>query len=185
MLLSITGKSSSLRNQSVHGLALPHTKMIITQFHVTILNVVTFFLLKTFFILFVGELIKIVIEDYVQHISNYNFKLMFRPEIVHWQQHRYTYATPVEFAHMYHWHPLMPETFNISGTNYEFKDYVYHSELVVKHGMRAFVDALSRQIAGKVEEKSYTTYFFLLFMLYNGIIFILAKNLKFYLFIRF
>ena len=51
---------------------------------------------------------------------------------------------------MYHWHPLMPEEFNISGTIYTVKDFLFRPDLVLKHGMRDFVDGLVHQRAGAV-----------------------------------
>ena len=44
----------------------------------------------------------------------------------------------------------MPEEFNIGGTNYTVKDFLYNPGLVVKHGLSTFVDSLSRQRAGAV-----------------------------------
>lgn len=97
-----------------------------------------------------GETIKIVIEDYVQHLSNYHYKLLFNPELLFGEQFQYQNRIAVEFNHLYHWHPLMPDEFNINGTKYNLKDFMFHPEIVVKHGMREFVDSMSRQRAGFV-----------------------------------
>lgn len=100
--------------------------------------------------IFAGETIKIVIEDYVQHLSNYNFQLMFDPTILFGYPFQYQNRIMVEFNHLYHWHPLMPTTFNISGTDYNMKEYMFHSEIVFKHGLANIVDSMSRQRAGMV-----------------------------------
>ena len=102
------------------------------------------------FAFFIGETIKIVIEDYVQHLSNYHYKLMFKPELLFNTRHQYSNRISVEFNHMYHWHPLMPDTFNISGTVYTVKDFLFRPDLVIKHGMRDFVAGLINQRAGAV-----------------------------------
>lgn len=96
-----------------------------------------------------GETLKIVIEDYVQHLSQYNYQLLFNPELLFNDQFQYQNRIAVEFCHLYHWHPLMPDDFNINGTHYNLRDFVYHPEIVIKHGMHDFVEALSRQRAGQ------------------------------------
>jgi prostaglandin-endoperoxide synthase 2 len=60
-----------------------------------------------------------VIEDYVQHLSHYNYKLLFEPEVLFDEAFEYQNRIAAEFNHLYHWHPLMPTTFNISGKEYE------------------------------------------------------------------
>ena len=60
-----------------------------------------------------GETIKIVIEDYVQHLSRYHFKLTFDPELLFGHPFQYQNRIALEFNHLYHWHPLMPDNFVI------------------------------------------------------------------------
>lgn len=102
------------------------------------------------FCYFSGETIKIVIEDYVQHLSNYLYKLSFNPELLFGEEHQYSNRITAEFNHMYHWHPLMPDNFNISGSEYTVKDFLFRPDIVIKHGMRDFVDGLVHQRAGAV-----------------------------------
>ena len=98
-----------------------------------------------------GEIIKIVIEDYVNHLANYNLKLIYKPDLLFNDGYDYDNRIHLEFNHMYHWHPFNPDEYNISGTVYAIDDFLYHSEIVVKHGMREFVDSMSRSLAGKVK----------------------------------
>ncbi|KAL8612799.1 hypothetical protein ACOMHN_033469 [Nucella lapillus] len=105
-------------------------------------------LFQTAKLVILGETIKIVIEDYVQHLSGYNYQLLFVPEVLFGEAFQYQNRITAEFNHLYHWHPLMPSIMNISGTEYQMKDYVFHSELVFKHGFATMVDAMSRQRAG-------------------------------------
>lgn len=104
----------------------------------------------TFDFLFSGETIKIVIEDYVQALSNYNFDLEFKPELLFGHLFQYQNRIAVEFNHLYHWHPLMPDDFTIGGVNYTMKDFLTRQDLVMKHGVAEFVDSLSKQNAGAV-----------------------------------
>ncbi|XP_075944423.1 prostaglandin G/H synthase 2 isoform X2 [Anarhichas minor] len=72
-------------------------------------------LFQTTRLILIGETIKIVIEDYVQHLSGYNFKLKFDPELLINQRFQYQNRIASEFNTLYHWHPLMPESFQVAG----------------------------------------------------------------------
>ena len=61
-----------------------------------------------------GEVIKITIEDYVQHLSQYNFKLTFDPELTHDVKFQYDNRINAEFNHLYHWHPLVPDGIKVN-----------------------------------------------------------------------
>ncbi|KAK3600354.1 hypothetical protein CHS0354_015951 [Potamilus streckersoni] len=112
-------------------------------------------LFQTTKLIIIGETIKIVIEDYVQHLSNYNFQLTFKPELLFDTPHQYQNRIAAEFNHLYHWHPLMPESFNISGTVYPVKDFKFRPDIVVKHGMKNFVEGMIKQRAGRMSHHNH------------------------------
>ncbi|XP_014668726.1 PREDICTED: prostaglandin G/H synthase 2-like [Priapulus caudatus] len=112
-------------------------------------------LYQTARLILVGETIKIVIEDYVQHLSQYKFKLKFNPELLFDVPYQYQNRIAVEFNHLYHWHPLLPESFNISGQTYPMKSYMFNSQLAVDHGMYAVIDSMSRQPAGRMSHHNH------------------------------
>ena len=91
-----------------------------------------------------------MIEDYVNHLANYNLKLIYKPDLLFGDNYDYDNRIHLEFNHMYHWHPFNPDEYNISGTVYSIDEFMYHPEMTVKHGMRDFVDSMSRSLAGKV-----------------------------------
>ncbi|XP_063423771.1 prostaglandin G/H synthase 2-like [Mytilus trossulus] len=109
-------------------------------------------------LILLGETIKIVIEDYVQHLSNYNFKLLFDPSLLFGEPFQYQNRIALEFNHLYHWHPLMPDDFTIGGVNYTMKDFLVNPKLVIKHGMATFVDSLSKQNAGAFTVRNHGKY---------------------------
>lgn len=109
-------------------------------------------------LIILGETIKIVIEDYVQALSNYNFDLEFKPELLFGHLFQYQNRIAVEFNHLYHWHPLMPDDFTIGGVNYTMKDFLTRQDLLVKHGLGTFVDSLSKQNAGAFTVKNHGKY---------------------------
>ncbi|XP_053552115.1 prostaglandin G/H synthase 1 [Bombina bombina] len=107
-------------------------------------------LFQTTRLILIGETIKIVIEDYVQHLSGYYLKLKFDPELLFGVQFQYRNRIAVEFNQLYHWHPLMPDTFNIQKEEYGYSSFVYNTTLLFDYGVEALVEAFSKQIAGKI-----------------------------------
>ncbi|XP_012943751.1 prostaglandin G/H synthase 1 [Aplysia californica] len=112
-------------------------------------------LFQTGKLILVGETIRIVIEDYVQHLANYNLKLKFLPHVLFGENFQYQNKISLEFNHLYHWHPLMPDEFNITGSVYPMKDFMFHSEVVVNHGTAAVTDAFSRQRSGHMSHHNH------------------------------
>lgn len=106
--------------------------------------------IKYFIIHPAGETIKIVIEDYVQHLSGYHFKLKFDPELLFNQRFQYQNRIASEFNTLYHWHPLMPDSFHIEEKDYSYKEFVFNTSVVTEHGISSLVDSFSKQIAGRV-----------------------------------
>uniref|UniRef100_A0AAQ4QRN2 Prostaglandin G/H synthase 2 n=1 Tax=Gasterosteus aculeatus aculeatus TaxID=481459 RepID=A0AAQ4QRN2_GASAC len=107
-------------------------------------------LFQTSRLILIGETIKIVIEDYVQHLSGYNFKLKFDPELLFNQRFQYQNRIASEFNTLYHWHPLMPDSFHIEEKDYSYKEFVFNTSLVPEHGIGNLVESFTKQIAGRV-----------------------------------
>lgn len=91
-----------------------------------------------------------MIEDYVQHLSGYHFKLKFDPELLFNQRFQYQNRIASEFNTLYHWHPLMPDTFHIEETHYNYKQFVFNTSVVTEHGIGNLVESFSKQVAGRV-----------------------------------
>ncbi|XP_077824190.1 prostaglandin G/H synthase 1 isoform X7 [Macaca mulatta] len=72
-------------------------------------------LFQTTRLILIGETIRIVIEEYVQQLSGYFLQLKFDPELLFGVQFQYRNRIAMEFNHLYHWHPLMPDSFKIGG----------------------------------------------------------------------
>lgn len=97
-----------------------------------------------------GETIKIVIEEYVQQLSGYLLKLKFDPALLFNSQFQYGNRIALEFSQLYHWHPLMPDTFLIDGDEVSYRQFLYNTSLVTHYGIDKMVEAFSRQPAGQV-----------------------------------
>ncbi|XP_070252132.1 prostaglandin G/H synthase 2-like [Myotis yumanensis] len=107
-------------------------------------------LFQTSRLILIGETIKIVIEDYVQHLSGYHFQLRFDPELLFNQQFQYQNRIAAEFNTLYHWHPLLPDTFHIDDQEYSYPQFLYNNSLLMEHGLTQFVESFSKQSAGRV-----------------------------------
>lgn len=101
-----------------------------------------------------GETIKIVIEDYVQHLSGYHFKLKFDPELLFNQKFQYQNRIAAEFNTLYHWHPLLPDTFQIHDQEYTFQQFLYNNSIMLEHGLSHMIKSFSKQSAGRVGPSS-------------------------------
>lgn len=101
-------------------------------------------------LLHTGETIKIIIEEYVQHLSGYFLQLKFDPELLFRAQFQYHNRIAVEFNHLYHWHPLMPDSFKVGSQEYSYEQFLFNTSMLMDYGVEALVDAFSRQRAGRV-----------------------------------
>lgn len=97
-----------------------------------------------------GETIKIVIEEYVQQLSGYFLRLKFDPELLFSSQFQYRNRIAMEFNQLYHWHPLMPDSFQVGPQEYSYEQFLFNTSMLVDYGVEALVDAFSRQSAGRV-----------------------------------
>ncbi|KFZ67224.1 Prostaglandin G/H synthase 1, partial [Podiceps cristatus] len=111
-------------------------------------------LFQTARLILIGETIKIVIEDYVQHLSGYYLSLKFDPELLFGSQFQYRNRIAVEFNQLYHWHGLMPDSFIIQGEEYSYEQFLYNTSMLMDYGVEALVESFSKQTAGRVRGPS-------------------------------
>ncbi|NWU61951.1 PGH1 synthase, partial [Pterocles burchelli] len=107
-------------------------------------------LFQTARLILIGETIKIVIEDYVQHLSGYFLSLKFDPELLFGIQFQYRNRIAVEFNQLYHWHGLMPDSFVIQGEEYSYEQFLYNTSMLMDYGVEALVESFSKQVAGRI-----------------------------------
>uniref|UniRef100_A0A8C5NDR5 Prostaglandin G/H synthase 1 n=1 Tax=Gouania willdenowi TaxID=441366 RepID=A0A8C5NDR5_GOUWI len=107
-------------------------------------------LFQTGRLIIIGEIIIIIIEEYVQHLSGYHLKLKFDPSLLFSHRFQYSNRIALEFNHLYHWHPLMPDSFLIDGDEIPYSQFLYNNSLLMHYGVEKMVDAFSRQPAGQI-----------------------------------
>ncbi|XP_070845528.1 phosducin-like protein [Chaetodon trifascialis] len=107
-------------------------------------------LFQTSRLIIIGETIRIVIEEYVQHLSGYLLHLKFDPTLLFNSHFQYGNRIALEFSQLYHWHPLMPDTFFINGDELSYTQFLFNTSVVTHYGIEKLVDAFSRQVAGQI-----------------------------------
>ncbi|KAM9808154.1 prostaglandin G/H synthase 1-like [Neosynchiropus ocellatus] len=107
-------------------------------------------LFQTARLIIIGETIRIIVEEYVQQLSGYHLKLKFDPSLLFKSRFQYSNRIALEFSHLYHWHPLMPDSFHIDGDQIPLSAFYYNTSLLLHYGVEKLVEAFSRQPAGQI-----------------------------------
>ena len=82
-------------------------------------------------------LIKIVVEEYINHISPYYLKLLADPtgfRNPRWYRENWM---AIEFNLLYRWHSLVPSSYRIGGERVADRDTLFNTDSVVEHGLGA------------------------------------------------
>jgi prostaglandin-endoperoxide synthase 2 len=91
-------------------------------------------------------LMKLIIEDYVNHIAGIDV-LRLDPSFV---EKKKWYRTPwiaAEFNLLYRWHGLVPDTFKIGGRD---EGFVENFDLLTKESLSSLMQAATKQVAGDI-----------------------------------
>jgi prostaglandin-endoperoxide synthase 2 len=95
-------------------------------------------------------LIKIVVEEYINHISPYRVRLIADPTGFRNPRWYRSNWMAIEFNLLYRWHPLVPSRFRIGGRDIAIDDTLFTTDIVVERGLGACLEDASRQRAGRV-----------------------------------
>jgi prostaglandin-endoperoxide synthase 2 len=95
-------------------------------------------------------LMKIVLEDYINHITPTIFKLSLEPQDFPNQRWYRENWMAVEFNLLYRWHSLVPSSYRIAGKSVSINDTLYNTEMVRSFGLGRIFEAASEQTAGQI-----------------------------------
>ncbi len=96
------------------------------------------------------ELLKIVVEDYINHIAPYHFKFRLGAgRRINKAWHRPNWVS-LEFNLLYRWHSLMPDHIDFVDDSVEVADCAFRNDLLLKHGLQKAFAGASRQKAGEI-----------------------------------
>jgi prostaglandin-endoperoxide synthase 2 len=95
-------------------------------------------------------LMKIVLEDYINHITPTIFQISLDPgRFPNERWYRQNWMA-IEFNLLYRWHPLVPSSYIIGGQEVPIADTLYNTEIPTRYGLGALFEAASIQPAGQV-----------------------------------
>ena len=92
-------------------------------------------------------LIRIVIEEYIWHISQLPFPLLADASPFYGERWYRTNRMTVEFNLLYRWHSLVPDSIDVAGRSYSVENFVFNNGIVLDAGIAAIFDAFSRKRA--------------------------------------
>ena len=98
-------------------------------------------------------LIRVVIEEYINHIHPYHFRFRLDPRGFDRQRWMRPNWVAVEFNLLYRWHSLIPDTIDVGGeAAVDLKATMYQAKPLLSQagGLATLIDRASRQRAGKV-----------------------------------
>jgi heme peroxidase len=96
-------------------------------------------------------LIRVVIEQYINHIHPYHFQFRLDPRGFDKQPWMRPNWVAVEFNLLYRWHSLIPCELMVGSQTLPLEQTVFRTkDLLGTHGLAALIDSASRQRAGRI-----------------------------------
>jgi prostaglandin-endoperoxide synthase 2 len=95
-------------------------------------------------------LIKVVVEDYINHINPSPFQLRLAPASFPNERWYRTNWMTIEFNLLYRWHSLMPSTFELGGKEFKIQDTLNNTAALTSIGLGRFMGDVSAQPAGRI-----------------------------------
>lgn len=96
----------------------------------------------------IRQVLGVVINDYIAHISDLPFRLdRTFAEGERWYR---TNRISFEFDLLYRWHSLSPDAFILNGTVLGNEEYRFNNQLLEQHGVERVIDDASKQPAGAI-----------------------------------
>jgi prostaglandin-endoperoxide synthase 2 len=94
--------------------------------------------------------IKIVVEEYINHISPSPFRLRVDPSVA-WNApwNKPNWIT-TEFSLLYRWHSLIPDNMEWNGKSYSVAETLMNNQLLLDSGLESAFASLSAQQAGRL-----------------------------------
>lgn len=102
----------------------------------------------------IAQLLKVIIEDYINHISPAHFKLFLDVGFAEKQKWYRSNRICAEFNLLYRWHQLVPAELTVKGGKVADQQFRFNNPLLVTEGIEAIIDAASSQAAGRIALKN-------------------------------
>ena len=97
-----------------------------------------------------AEIMKIVVEEYINHIAPYNFKFIVDPASFPNQGWYRQNWMSVEFSLVYRWHSALPDTLAYDGKTMPMVGSLWNNEMLLRRGLGAMFEETCAQPATKI-----------------------------------
>ena len=98
----------------------------------------------------IAQLLKIIIEDYINHLSSTAFKLFVDVGSAERQRWYRTNRIAAEFDLLYRWHALVPTECVVGGQTVPDAEFRYNNRFLVDKGVESLIGSASEQRAGSI-----------------------------------
>lgn len=96
------------------------------------------------------ELLKVVMEDYINHITPYEFKFFTDPlAFTNEKWYRQNWMT-VEFTLVYRWHSMLPDSLIYNGQRMPMQDSMWNNDMIINKGLGALFEESCAQPAAEL-----------------------------------
>lgn len=99
----------------------------------------------------IAQLLKIIVEDYINHLSSTAFKLFVDVGSAERQGWYRTNRIAAEFDLLYRWHALVPDHCEVDDKQIDQSEFRYNNEFLVDRGVEALIGSASVQCAGRIQ----------------------------------
>jgi len=96
------------------------------------------------------EIMKIVVEEYINHIAPYNFKFICDPSSFQNEKWYRQNWMSVEFSMVYRWHSALPDTLVYKSETLPMEASLWNNEMLTSRGLGAMFEETSAQPAAKI-----------------------------------
>lgn len=97
-----------------------------------------------------AEFLKIVLEDYINHITPYHFQFFTDPPSFTNEKWYRTNWMTVEFTLVYRWHSMLPDNLIYDGQKIPMPDSMWNNEMIIKKGLGALFEESCSQPAAQL-----------------------------------
>lgn len=98
----------------------------------------------------IAMLTKLVMDEYINHITPYHFNFKLDPPAFRSQAWLRENWMAIEFNLLYRWHPMLPSTLRIAGKDVPLVETMYTGKHLLEHGLGPNFAFASQQRAGRV-----------------------------------
>jgi len=102
----------------------------------------------------ITQLLKIIIENYINHLSTAHFRVFVDVGFAETQKWYRTNRIAAEFDLLYRWHPLIPERVNLRNQSRSAYEFLFNNGLLIDLGIEEVIAAAATQRAGRVMLKN-------------------------------